>query len=180
MGMKNPWDFDLRAETQHESTGAKKSRCVSPHPSILPPLPTEYSGNSPDLAYLVSPVINLPYSITCYCKFQSNLGSWYSSNKPCGLCCLVLSHAVPLWSLLQTFLHVRIPHILECHSNMPAFISSLASQCLYWEFSMPLPVSWLQRGRDSAGFSTARTLWLRRCDPPIWLGKVKRSFFSSD
>lgn len=41
MGRKNPRDFDLRSESQHESIEAKKkkkSTCVTSHPSILPPL----------------------------------------------------------------------------------------------------------------------------------------------
>lgn len=35
----------------------------------------------------------------------------------------------------------QIPYILEWHSNMSPYTSSLTSQCLYWELSKSLPVS---------------------------------------
>ena len=98
MGRKNPWDFDLRSESQHESTEAKKKKKI--HMCYISPIHsativTEGNGNAPDLASPVSPVKTLPHSTMC--KFRGNLGRWCPPNKSRSLCRLVLSYAVLPW-----------------------------------------------------------------------------------
>lgn len=128
---------------------------------------TEGNGNTPDLVSPVSPVKSLPYSTMC--KFWGNLGNWCPPSKSRSLCYLVLSYAVPcnpppckhsfmskFYIFFSKYIYFgcpgsslqhrlisspQIPYILEWHSNMSPYTSSLTSQCLYRELSKSLPVS---------------------------------------
>ena len=213
MGRKNPWDFNLRSETQHENSGAKKKKkttCITSHPSILPPLSQKAMETL--LTWLVLSLQSKAFPIPPCVSFGV---TWVTDVPPVShavyaiLSSLMLCPATPPASIpscqnsIYSFQNIYILAVLGLHcsiglSLVPKFHiflsgtqicpltqaawlpNAFTENCLSLSLFPQGLCSWLGRGWVFVGFSTAGTLWLRRCDSPIWQGKVKRRSFSSN
>ena len=84
------------------------------------------------------------------------------------------------FSLVPKF-HIFLSGTQICPLTQAAWLpNAFTENCLSLSLFPQGLCSWLGRGWVFVGFSTAGTLWLRRCDSPIWQGKVKRRSFSSN